>query len=90
MAGGRASVGVGESQVGGGSLPRTVIPSVTLDLAPDGMPVAAAAEALRRAEPPVIGYVAAGRLRLDLRTVFPDEDSRLLAAIRGVFKVLAG
>ena len=81
----RAGVGSGAAQIGGGSLPRTTIPSATLDLLPDRMPLPELSAALRRADPPVIGYVAARRFKLDLRTVFPGQDPQLLAAIRGVF-----
>ena len=33
---------------------------------------------------PVIGYVARGSLKLDLRTIFPRQDAELIAAIRAV------
>jgi L-seryl-tRNA(Ser) seleniumtransferase len=75
------SVSDAASQVGGGSLPRTTIPSVTLDLAPRALSAEKLAARLRRGEPPVVGYIHAGRLRLDLRTVFPHQDDALAAAI---------
>lgn len=77
-----AAVGSGESQVGGGSLPKTTIPSVTLDLLPKNGSVDDLAARLRRGSPPVVGYIADGRLKLDLRTVFPRQDETLIAAIR--------
>lgn len=79
----RASVGAGQGQVGGGTLPRAVIASVTLDLAPQQMSLAEFAARLRAASPPVIGYVAGGRFKLDLRTVFPQQDKLLARAIAG-------
>jgi L-seryl-tRNA(Ser) seleniumtransferase len=79
---GVVSVGRGEAQVGGGSLPRTVIESVTVDLEPTGVSVSELATRLRSATPPVIGYVAGGRFKLDLRTVFPDQDAQLVSALR--------
>jgi len=77
-----AAVGQGKSQVGGGSLPRTVIPSATLDLVPGNMPLPALAAALRRGSPPVVGYASGGRLKLDLRTIFPRQDADVVAAVR--------
>jgi L-seryl-tRNA(Ser) seleniumtransferase len=74
-----ASIGSGQAQVGGGSLPRTVLPSVTIDIAADDPQ--RLAERLRSGEIPVIGFVADARLRLDLRTVFPRQDQNLLAAV---------
>ena len=79
-----ASVGEGRAQVGGGSLPRTVIPSITLDLSARAMSPQKLAAELRAGSPPVIGYISGGRLKLDLRTIFPRQDERVLAALRRV------
>ena len=38
------------------------------------------AAALRRGRPPVVARVAAGRVVLDLRAVFPEQDRTLGAA----------
>ena len=77
-----ASVGKGEGQIGGGTMPRTLIPSVTLDLLPGGVALEDFASRLRAGEPPVVGYVSDSRLKLDLRTIFPRQDAQLLSAIR--------
>lgn len=66
--------------VGGGSLPGDVMASVALAV-PTTEPSASAA-ALRRAG--VVGRVHAGELLLDLRTVAPEEDEALAAALRAV------
>ena len=80
----QAQIGEGKAQVGGGTLPRSVIPSVTVDLiAPDLSPTELAAR-LRAAQPPVIGYVSGGRFKLDLRTIFPRQDEQVVAAVRNV------
>ena len=79
----RLSIGSGESQVGGGTLPRTRLPSVTLDLLPaSGDRIETLAERLRRGRPAIVGYIANGRLRLDLRTIFPEQDATLAQALR--------
>ena len=68
-----------EATVGGGSLPGETLPSFGVAL------VAKSADrllaALRRGSPSVVGRIAAGRVILDLRTVDPDLDGDLTAAI---------
>ena len=78
----RAEIGIGESRIGGGTLPRTRIPSVTIDLIPDRTTLNEFSARLRNSEPPVIGYISEGRLKLDLRTVFPRQDAAVIDAIR--------
>jgi L-seryl-tRNA(Ser) seleniumtransferase len=76
----RPEIGEGKAQIGGGTLPRSTIQSVTLDFAVEE-PAAFAAR-LRRGTPPVIGYIAAGKFKLDLRTIFPRQDEDLVNALR--------
>ncbi len=67
------------STIGGGSLPGETLPSVGLAVrAPSAT---RALIALRRSDPPVIGRIEDGRVVLDLRTVEPDLDGDLAAAI---------
>jgi L-seryl-tRNA(Ser) seleniumtransferase len=74
-----ASLQSGESAVGGGSFPGTVLPTtlVALDgggLGPDGL-----ALRLRLGEPSVVARVAAGKVLLDPRTL-PEESFPAVAA----------
>ncbi len=62
--------------VGGGGAPDVRLPSAAVSL-PE--PYAAA---LRAASPPVVGRLEAGRCLLDLRTVAPEDDALLAAAVR--------
>jgi L-seryl-tRNA(Ser) seleniumtransferase len=80
----KASVGEGQAQIGGGTLPRSAIASVTLDLAHNAIKPQEFAARLRDHTVPVIGYVARGSLKLDFRTIFPRQDAELIAAIRAV------
>lgn len=75
-------IGTGSSQVGGGTLPRARIPSITLELVPNEESLDHFAERLRRGPSPVLGYLAGGKLKLDLRTIFPEQEESLLAALR--------
>ncbi|MCW5852001.1 MAG: L-seryl-tRNA(Sec) selenium transferase [Anaerolineae bacterium] len=74
-----ASVVSVESTVGGGSLPGETLPSVALALSvpsPDTL-----AARLRTGALPVVARIEAGRLLLDPRTVLPEQDDALLAAL---------
>jgi L-seryl-tRNA(Ser) seleniumtransferase len=78
----RMSVGRGSGKTGGGTLPRALIPSITVDIAPDFGTLKKFSETLRAHAPPVIGYISGGSYKLDLRTVFPFQDDILVDAIR--------
>jgi len=80
----KASVGEGRAQVGGGALPQSVVPSVTVDLAHPTLPPQEMSARLRARPLPVIGYIERGKLKLDLRTIFPRQDGELVEAIRAV------
>jgi L-seryl-tRNA(Ser) seleniumtransferase len=78
----RSSIGEGKAQVGGGSLPRAVISSVTVDLMPKQISVEDFTTRLRRGSPPVVGYIAGGKFKLDLRTIFLRQDAQVVSALR--------
>ena len=82
----QVTVREGASQVGGGALPQATLPSITLDLVPDDMALKEFATRLRRAALPVIGVIQGQRLRLDLRTVFPEQDKALTQSIQTIFQ----
>ena len=75
------AVAEGESQVGGGALPQATLPSITLDLVPENFSLKDFATRLRRASTPVIGVISNQRFRLDLRTIFPEQEKQLLQSI---------
>jgi L-seryl-tRNA(Ser) seleniumtransferase len=66
--------------VGGGGAPEVTLPSAGVSL-PESF-----APALRAGTPPVVGRVEAGRCVLDLRTVDPQDDARLLEAVSACFR----
>jgi L-seryl-tRNA(Ser) seleniumtransferase len=70
-----------ESKVGGGAAPELGLATVAIALDPGSRGADALALALRRGEPPVVARVAEGRVLLDLRTIAPDEEAALLAAV---------
>ena len=78
----RVSIGRGVVKVGGGTLPKSVMLSVTIDIVPRNCSLADFAARLRASSPPLIGYIANGRFKLDLRTIFPQQDEAVVNAIR--------
>lgn len=77
-----ASIGHGTSRCGGGTMPRSTQPSLTVDLSPLSQSLPTFARRLREGKPPIVGYIADNQLKIDLRTVFPDQDDALIAAVR--------
>jgi L-seryl-tRNA(Ser) seleniumtransferase len=71
----------GGSIVGGGAAPSSVLPTRVLALTCQGLSADELAARLRRSEPSVIARVDEGRVLLDLRTVFPEQDAALVAAL---------
>lgn len=76
------TLGRGSGKAGGGTLPRAVIPSITIDIVPGFGSLEQLAEALRKRPTPVIGHISGGAFKLDLRTIFPWQDETVVDAIR--------
>ncbi len=70
-----AQVAEAKAAVGGGGAPGIELPSAAISL-PEAL-----AEPLRRGEPAVVGRLEGGRLLLDLRSVAPPDDPRLVGAV---------
>ncbi|MBN2247969.1 MAG: L-seryl-tRNA(Sec) selenium transferase [Coriobacteriia bacterium] len=69
------------SRAGGGALPMEDIPTTVVSLAPRQGSATALEEWLRTAEPAVIARIKDGRLLLDPRTLRPDEEPEVVAAL---------
>lgn len=74
-----ANVMMGDSAVGGGSLPGSTLPTALLTL--DVRDADAFTAQLRASDPPVIARVAEGKVLFDPRTVLPGQAARLLEII---------
>jgi L-seryl-tRNA(Ser) seleniumtransferase len=74
----------GESVIGGGAAPSAVLPTKLLAVTRDGLSADEISARLRASEPPVIARVEEGRVLLDLRTVFPEQDENVIAALRAL------
>ena len=79
-----ARIGAGRAQIGGGTLPRSAMPSITLDLTHGTLSSQELVGRLREQPIPVIGYIVRGTVKLDLRTIFPRQDEDVVSALRAV------
>jgi L-seryl-tRNA(Ser) seleniumtransferase len=79
-----ASISMGESMVGGGSLPGESLPTRLLCL--QAANPAQFTRRLRHNQPPVIARVENEYILFDPRTVFPEQDEALLASIAKMWK----
>ena len=73
-----------QAEIGGGALPRSTVPSIALEISCANRSPNELAEELRRGRPPIIGYIAKNKVRLDLRTIFSAQDELLVVALRGL------
>jgi len=71
-----------QAAVGGGGAPGVLLPSAAVSL-PESLavPLRCGTQVSRGEFPAVVGRLEGGRLLLDLRSVSPDDDDRLAAAI---------
>ena len=67
--------------VGGGSLPDQALPTVVVEVEAASISDAELARRLRTGTPAVMGRLRDGKLILDLRTVFPEQEPLLVEAL---------
>jgi L-seryl-tRNA(Ser) seleniumtransferase len=80
----KAEIVDGESILGGGAAPSSVLPTRLLALTCEGLSADELASRLRGSEPPIIARVDDGRVLLDLRTVFPEQDRAVVAILNRI------
>jgi len=71
----------GESVIGGGAAPSAVLPTRLIAITHADLGADELSARLRACTPPVIARVEEGRVLLDLRTVFPEQDANLATAL---------
>jgi L-seryl-tRNA(Ser) seleniumtransferase len=71
----------GESLIGGGAAPSSVLPSCLIGLTHSEISADELSSRLRANHPPIIARVEEGRVLLDLRTVFAQQDATVAAAL---------
>ncbi|MHB8109598.1 MAG: L-seryl-tRNA(Sec) selenium transferase [Syntrophorhabdaceae bacterium] len=82
----RVSVIDVSSEIGGGSFPDMAIPSVAIALEPVTMSIGSLEKRLRNYVIPVITRIEKEKIVCDMRTIQPDDESGLIAAIISVLK----
>jgi L-seryl-tRNA(Ser) seleniumtransferase len=73
-----------ESVIGGGAAPSAVLPTRLLAVSAKGLSADEIAARLRAFNPPIIARVEEGRVLLDLRTVFPEQDEYIVQGLRNL------
>jgi len=71
----------GESVIGGGAAPSSTLATKLLALSCDEVSADELAARMRANDPPLIARVEDARVLLDLRTVFPEQDKIVAAAL---------
>ena len=71
-----------ETFAGGGSLPDRALPTAVVELTAAGISDAEFARRLRIGDPAVLGRIQGGSLLLDVRTIFPEQEQAVIAAVR--------
>ncbi len=71
----------GQSVLGGGAAPSSALPTRLLAITCQGLSANEIATRLRTSDPPIIARVEDGRVLLDLRTVFPEQDAAVSNAL---------
>jgi len=80
----RVEIVDGESILGGGAAPSSSLPTRLLAVTCEGLSADELAARLRASEPPIIARIDEGRVLLDLRTVFPEQDAAVVAALNRI------
>jgi L-seryl-tRNA(Ser) seleniumtransferase len=76
-----AEVVDGESVVGGGAAPSAVLPTRLLAVSSKTVSAGELLRRMRASEPPIVARVEEGRVLIDLRTVFPEQDETIVRAL---------
>jgi L-seryl-tRNA(Ser) seleniumtransferase len=71
----------GESVIGGGAAPSAVLPTLLIAVTHAVLSADELSARLRGSDPPVVARVEEGRVLLDVRTVFPEQDANLATGL---------
>jgi L-seryl-tRNA(Ser) seleniumtransferase len=82
VGGGHLELLAGESALGGGAGPTSTFPTTLIAITHPDKSATEIEQELRRFSPPIIARISEGKVLLDLRTVFPDELSVVIEALK--------
>lgn len=77
----RCAISETTARTGGGTMPKSEIPSIAVSITPENISVNQLATRLRTSQCAMVGTVDDGKLHLDLRTVFPHQDTKVIEAL---------
>jgi L-seryl-tRNA(Ser) seleniumtransferase len=80
----RAEVIDGDSLIGGGAAPSATLPTRLIALSSASLTADELSIRLRSCDPSIVARVEDGHVLIDLRTVFPDQDSVVVQALRSL------
>ncbi|HKV37787.1 MAG TPA: L-seryl-tRNA(Sec) selenium transferase [Blastocatellia bacterium] len=80
----------GQSVIGGGSAPGTMLPTVLVSIVADDITASSIENALRHNSVPVIVRTERDRVLVDLRTVEPEEEEVIITALAGLSRRVDG
>ena len=80
----RGEVIAGQSVIGGGAAPGATLATKLLALTREGWSADEFAARLRANDPAIIARVEEGRVLLDFRTIFPEQDQEIARALQGI------
>jgi L-seryl-tRNA(Ser) seleniumtransferase len=80
----KAEVIDGESVIGGGAAPSSALATRLLALTAADLSADDLSTRLRNSNPPIIARVEEGRVLLDFRTVFPEQDTLISSALQSI------
>lgn len=72
------------SVLGGGAAPGSTLPTTVLAVRSEGVNADALCASLRQWETPIVGRVEEDRVLLDLRTVEPEQEATIIAALESI------
>ncbi len=78
---GQCEVVESRSMLGGGSLPTQELPSYSVMISVEGRTASWIGQKMRDSDPGVMGRVQKDRYLIDMRTVFPAEDAKLVSVL---------
>jgi len=82
----KADIQITESMAttGGGTMPTSQIPSISITITPTGISLNKLSRLLRTSTPAIVGYAENATLKLDLRTIFDWQDADVAQQLRHV------
>jgi L-seryl-tRNA(Ser) seleniumtransferase len=80
----KAEVIDGESVIGGGAAPSSVLPTKLLALTAADLSADELCARLRKSDPSIIARVEEGKVLLDFRTVFPEQDTPISSVLQSI------